>query len=75
MLTQGNFFKGHNELHTEGGESRVAENTTRRRVTQGGGTGRCLHQGFFLKGHTVLHAEGGESREAANPAKRRSTQG
>ena len=32
------------------GEYRVAENNTRRRVTQGGGTGRCLHKGFFLKG-------------------------
>ena len=44
------------------GEYRVAENNTRRRVTQGGGTGRCLHKGIFFKGHNELRAEGGESR-------------
>ena len=48
LLTQGIFFKGHNALNTGGGESRVAENNTRRRVTQGGGTGRCLHKGKFF---------------------------
>ena len=36
MLKQGNYFKGHNELNTGGGESRVAENNTRQNVTQGG---------------------------------------
>ena len=30
------FFKGHNELNTGGGESRVEENNTRRRISQGG---------------------------------------
>ena len=41
-IGQRNFFEGHNELNTGGGECRVAENNTRadnntrRRITQGG---------------------------------------
>ena len=71
MLTQGNFFKVQNELNTEGGESRVAqqysvaESNTRRSVTQGGGTGRCLHKGIFPKGTMSC------IRKAENPAYRR----